>query len=302
MDSKPTQIITASRRLVVIQRNPTSGSGKGRKELRELISELRTVGLKVRLFASRERLDTYVNSQEVAGQVRCLVAAGGDGTVGSLANRHPGFPIATLPLGTENLVARHLGIARDGRALAQLIAQGRTRHFDVGDANGTTFLLMASVGVDSDVVRRLHESRRGNIRHLSYLKPIIQSFCRFNYPLLTVCDSAGEVVATGSHVIATNIPEYGFRMPFSPDSDPHDGLVDVRVFQKTGLIATVFHAVRTRLGMKENPQEVCRLVMREVEIKSTSNLTPCQCDGDPVSDCPVKIKVKPDAMTLVIAD
>ena len=198
----------------MIQRNPTSGSGKGRKDLRELISELRTVGLKVRLFASRERLDTYVNSQEVAGQVRCLVAAGGDGTVGSLVNRHPGFPIATLPLGTENLVARHLGIARDGRALAQLIAQERTRRFDVGDANGTTFLLMASVGVDSDVVRRLHESRRGNIRHLSYLKPIIQSFCRFNYPLLTVCDSAGEVVATGSHRLRQTFRNTGFGCHF----------------------------------------------------------------------------------------
>lgn len=294
--------IDASRRLVVIQRNPTSGSGKGRQELHTLITELRGANFKVRLFASRERLDAYVAMPGVAEQIRCLVAAGGDGTIGSLVNRHAGFPIATLPMGTENLVSRHLGINRDGHAVAGVIKAGRIRRFDVGEANGVTFLLMASVGIDADVVRRLHHDRSGNIHHLSYLKPIVKSFFNYSYPKLTVLDSDGEVVATGSHVIATNVPEYGFRMKFSPDSDPHDGRVDVRVFQRFGLIATVLHVIRTRLGMKDRSGHVFRLVLQDIEIQSSSPSTPCQCDGDPVPDCPLKIRMNAAAMTLVVAE
>ena len=125
--------IADDRRLVVIQRNPTSGSGRGSKDLRRLISELRRADFRVRLFADRNRFDAFVTCDEQRSLIRCLVAAGGDGTISSLANRHADFPIATFPLGTENLMARHLQIPRCGVTVAKLIADGVTRSFDTGD-------------------------------------------------------------------------------------------------------------------------------------------------------------------------
>ena len=64
--------------------------------------------------------------------LRGLVAAGGDGTVADLVNRFPDVPLAILPLGTENLLARHVGIACDGRLVAEMIARGETRRIDLG--------------------------------------------------------------------------------------------------------------------------------------------------------------------------
>ncbi|MCR9202903.1 MAG: acylglycerol kinase family protein, partial [Planctomycetaceae bacterium] len=124
-----TEQIAPDRRLVVIQRNPTSGSGRGRHDLTALIRSLKSHHLQVRLFASRERLDEYVRDPGIATRIRCLVAAGGDGTIGSLVNRHASFPVATLPLGTENLVARFLKIGRHGDRLADLIERGCIRRF-----------------------------------------------------------------------------------------------------------------------------------------------------------------------------
>jgi len=291
--------ISAHRQLVVIQRNPTSGSGAGALQVKVLIRKLRESGLRVRLFADRDRLDTFVNNAEQASSIRCLVAAGGDGTIASLANRHSQFPIATLPLGTENLMARHLGIPRCGNTVASLILQGQTRVFDTGVCNGQQFLLMCSVGLDADVVQRLHSTRQGNIRHISYLKPILLSLLNYPFPKLRVFGSDGTLICEGTHVIATNAPEYGFQMPFCPAADPHDGQLDIRVFKHPGRMATFLHAVRTRLGFQDRESELTRFRATEIEVRSDAAAV-AQFDGDPAGGCPLRISVAPASMTLVV--
>ena len=302
LDQPTATTLPVNRRLVVIQRNPTSGSGRGTKQLLVLIRELRKLGFRVRLFADRSRLDKFLAQPQVGPLVRCLVAAGGDGTVGSLVNRHSKFPIATLPLGTENLLARYLQIPRCGNTLAGLIKSGRTRAFDIGTVNGEQFLLMLSVGIDAEVVRRLHAGRTGNIQHISYLKPIIRSFMSYSFPTLSVHAADGQLLAEGTHVIATNIPEYGFRFPFSPEANPNDGLLDVRILKVKGRLATILHAVRTRLGWKHRKSEIVRFNAKEFEIRSSGGNTPTQFDGDPGPNCPVRARICPAAMTLVVAE
>ena len=52
------------------------------------------------------------------------------------------MPLTILPLGTENLLARHLGIPCNGQFVAEVIAQGVTRRIDTGLLNGKRFTLM----------------------------------------------------------------------------------------------------------------------------------------------------------------
>lgn len=252
------------------------------------------------MFANRDRLDEFIADPNTVTNLRCLVAAGGDGTVGSLLQRHPSVPIATLPLGTENLLARHLGVTRNAQLVADTIEQGMTRQFDVGDVNGHAFLLMASAGVDADVVQRLDKTRSGNIRHLSYVKPILQSFVKYSYPRLRVTRPDGTLLAEGTHVVVANMAEYGFRMPFCPTANPHDGLMHVRVFKRSGPVATIFHAIRTRLGFADRDTEICRFDEPAIAISSDQPGTPTQMDGDPAPDCPLEITVRPSSMTLIV--
>jgi diacylglycerol kinase (ATP) len=290
------------RNLVVIQRNPTSGSGRGAKQLLNLIRKLRRLNYRVRLFGSRDRLDQFVKGSAVQEQLRCLVAAGGDGTVAGLVSRHPQFPIATLPLGTENLMARYLQVPRSGNFVAQMIHTLETQSFDTAFANDQRFLLMTSVGVDAQVVQRLHAVRTGHIRRLSYVKPILQSFLGYNFPALSVYSADGDLLGEGTHVIVTNIPAYGFRMPFSPQADPQNGRLDVRIFRQTGRATTLIHAVRTRLGLADKVGDVLRLTADEIEIRSVSDDTPAQCDGDPAACCPLRVTVAPASMTMVVPE
>ena len=109
---------------MVIRRNPTAGAGTSRRILLNLVRELQKQPFHVRMFSDRDQLNAFVTSDRVSSRIRCLVAAGGDGTVANLVNRHPEHPIAVLPLGTENLVARHLEIPRDGSVVADIIQAG----------------------------------------------------------------------------------------------------------------------------------------------------------------------------------
>ena len=291
-----------NRNLVVIQRNPTSGSGRGARQLLSLIRELRRFNYRVRLFGSRERLDRYVGDSAVQKRLRCLVAAGGDGTVAGLVSRYPQFPIATLPLGTENLMAQYLQIPRSGRFVAQTIHKLLTQSFDTAFANDQRFLLMTSVGIDAQVVQRLHAVRTGNIRRLSYVKPILQSFLGYTFPVLSVYSADGELCGEGTHVIVTNIPAYGFRMSFSPQADPQNGQLDVRIFRRTGRVTTLLHALRTRFGLADKRGDVQRFAANKIEIRSAADATPAQCDGDPAPCCPLRISVAPASMTIVVPE
>ena len=284
---------------VVIQRNPTSGSGRGARQLKILIADLRQAGFRVRLFASRERMDAFLAQEEVRAEIHCVVAAGGDGTVASVAQRHPEFPVAVMPLGTENLVARHLRIPKCGRTAAAVIRDGKTKIYDTAFVNDQRCLLMVSVGMDGDVVRRLSMVRSGNISHLSYARPILGSLLKYDFPVVSVHDDDGTLLAQGTHVIVTNIPEYGFRMQFSPDANPHDGQLDVRVFHRTGPIRTLMHIIRTRLGMADRQGDVTRITRSGVELRCETD-APVQFDGDPAGSCPVRVRIEPASMTLMV--
>src|SRR6185437_12566688 len=104
---------TVSRRpWVGIAANSGSGLGGGRRKVERLVVELGCRGLAARVaWTLAERADLVADAARDA-HCRCLVAAGGDGTVAALVNERPAVPITVLPTGTENLFARHFGLGR----------------------------------------------------------------------------------------------------------------------------------------------------------------------------------------------
>ena len=67
-----------------------------------------------------------------------FVAAGGDGTVGKVLRGMPdrNIPVAILPLGTANNIARSLGLTGSSKELIAGLAKARRQRFDIGLACG----------------------------------------------------------------------------------------------------------------------------------------------------------------------
>lgn len=283
---------------VAIQRNPTSGSGRGRRMIIDLVAELKSLGIRPRLFSNRERMQRCVETEIRRHPPICVVAAGGDGTVGDLVNRYPRMPIAILPLGTENLLARYLGIGRSGREVARMISVNRQRHFDTGLANGKRFLIMASLGFDAEVIHRMQENRRGHITRLSYARLIWQAIHAYRHPQMAVYIDGAPTPHMGKLAVITNVPMYAMTLPIARRAIGNDGVLDLHLFREGSLFQLaryLYHIVR---GSHERLADVVHVTGREFRIEC-EELLPLQIDGDAAGTTPVTIKVEPQSCVLL---
>jgi diacylglycerol kinase family enzyme len=261
----------------------------------ELVAALRARDFMPLVCWRREELESLLEGHGI----RCIVAAGGDGTLLEVINRAPGVPVTVLPLGNENLVARHCGLARSGRMLAEVIAGGRVRRLDLACVNGRLFCLMASVGLDADVVHRVHRRRRGHINRLAYAIPLAQALNSYHFPRVEVeIDDTGERLH-GATVYVFNLPEYALGLPIAAEGSAQDGLLDLCVFEKPGVLSLFryFLAVLTRRH-RDLPDFEHRRV-RSVRL-TAAGAAPVQTDGDPAGCLPSTIAVVPAALPLVV--
>jgi diacylglycerol kinase (ATP) len=78
-----------------------------------------------------------------------IVAAGGDGTINTVVNAVAGIgvPLAILPLGTANDLARELGVPLDAEAAVRRMADGVERRIDLLRVNGRSFCTVGGLGL-----------------------------------------------------------------------------------------------------------------------------------------------------------
>jgi diacylglycerol kinase family enzyme len=90
-----------------------------------------------------------------------VVSFGGDGTLNEVANGLAGtdMPMAILPGGSANVVARSLGIANDvvdaTEHLLDLADRWEPRKIDLGKADERRFVFACGAGIDATVVQRV---------------------------------------------------------------------------------------------------------------------------------------------------
>lgn len=284
------------RAVVVIQRNPHAGPGQRRGQLLEFVKQLHRRGFRPRIFRQRDRLKQWMSQSENLAQLRCLVAAGGDGTVGDLITRYPGVPLAIFPMGTENLFAKFLQLPRSGSLLADLIAAGSTRRYDIARIGERRFCLMAGIGLDAQIVTETHALRRGHIQRWQYVGPIWRAWRQaLQGPKLRIyCDENAEPL-TGRAVFVMNQPAYALRFQLASSANGHDGRLDLRICDWSSRWHLLWTAWRAWRGGWERLPSVTVCTAKTVRIEADVPV-PVQVDGDPCGETPIEIEIVPDAL------
>jgi diacylglycerol kinase (ATP) len=300
---------TADTSCVLISVNPSAGSQNRQAIVTELTRQLVSSGLQVKILHEIEAVAEESRQLQHSGELRAIVAAGGDGTVRLVAESTlPGTPLLVLPLGTENLLARYLELTVDPIQLTRIIADGLTVSLDAGSANERIFTLMAGCGFDADVVRRLHHDRRGHIHHLSYAKPILDAIRKYDYPELRVryapadapsaADFSEEI--TARWVFVVNVSRYAGGLSFAPQASGTDGLLDVCTFKEGSLWYGLVYLGGVMLGQHEGMQDFTRVQTRRLRVEAAERV-PYQLDGDPGGELPVEISILPRRLTLLVS-
>lgn len=187
--------------------NAGAGSiGRERCEARrdEILAACDAVGVEARVWLCEPaQLADHARTLARAGQHDAVVAAGGDGTVSTIAGALAGtpMPLAVIPLGTLNHFAKDLGLPVDDiTAAIRAIAAQHTRHVDVAELNGRVFINNSSIGLYPEVVLRRDVDRKqtGRGKWGAMLRAGIRVLRLF--PLLEVA------IVTGDRMVVTRTP------------------------------------------------------------------------------------------------
>jgi diacylglycerol kinase (ATP) len=210
--------------------NQSAGDSTSHSWIRELIE---TSGHEIVRAFDREA----AFAELIDERTELVVAAGGDGTVAAAARMLAGkaIPLAVLPLGTANNIARALRSDAPSEQLVAAWHNAKRRRLDLGVARGPwgerQFVEGIGIGLVPAAITSVHTKpftaddvpeklARATMRYcqvLSRLEP-----CRST---LTV---DGEPI-TGDFLLAEilNISSVGPNLVFAPETDPTDGYFSV---------------------------------------------------------------------------
>ena len=232
--------------------------------------------------------------QNIPGNAAALISVGGDGTTTNILRAIEGknVPLYVLPAGTENVLAREFGHTSQPKQIVETILAGRTRRIDVAEANGHIFAALVGVGFDAEVIMDLNTKRKGHIKKLHYVRPIMSSLLTHNFPKLTV-EVDGEVVCDDAGMtFVCNARHYAMFIRLAPEAAIDDGLLDVVCYRGRSFWHLVKHATDTLFRRQLGRGDV--IFHRGKRIRITADRpVPWQLDGDLGGLLPVNIKVHP---------
>jgi YegS/Rv2252/BmrU family lipid kinase len=204
----------------------------------------------------------------VAAGAELVLACGGDGTVTACAAglAGSGTPMAVVPAGTGNLLARNLGLPLDVAGALAVTLAGVNRELDVGVANGRPFLVMAGLGLDARMLDSASEPLKKRLGWVAYAVAGLRHLRARPMRVTLRADGGPPDRRRASAVIAGNVGRLQGGLELLPGAAPDDGQLDVVVLTATGWAGwlAVGAQVLLRRGSARGP--VTRNAFRELRI------------------------------------
>ena len=194
----------------VLFANPSSGRAK--RWLFQLIEGCPAHGLDLVSTHFDLRPEAIQEALDVAqGRgVNVVLAAGGDGTMGTVAGclAHTDFTMGVLPTGTSNDFARSLAIPIHPDSALAIVAEGKAIRVDLGEAGDRIFCHAATVGINTEFARAAGELR-GAVGRVSYPLAALRVYRRRKRFGVRI-ETADDVRSLDAFEVAfVNAPVYG---------------------------------------------------------------------------------------------
>lgn len=284
--------------------NPNAGHklrgpapGITEESLREVLDR-HSIQARIVATESAEDATRAVREAIEAGHTQ-IVVAGGDGTIGQVAKElvdKSDVALGILPLGSVMNVARMLGVPRELNAAAAVIAAGRTRLIDVGEANGVVFYETASVGMNAAMFSAAQHFEDGD-----YGSPFRVLAIALGYrPARMVVEMDDQTLTTRALMVTISNGAYmGVGMTVAPDARLDDGRFDVRVFGRFSKVELVRHLASIAFGRRRYSPKVSTYRSARVRITSRSPL-PCRADSHDLGTTPLECHCRHAALRVIV--
>jgi YegS/Rv2252/BmrU family lipid kinase len=280
--------------------NPSAGGGRVVELLDRARAALEANGIRYREVSTTSLEHGCREARAAAEAGETPIVMSGDGLIGQVGGvlAGTGMPLAVIPAGRGNDLARVLGIPTEPEPAVDLIAEGPTRTIDVGEVNGKRFLCVASCGFDSDANRIANEARliKGS---LVYLYAAVRALATWKPARFTLSLDGRERVVSGYSVGACNNKAYGGGMYAAPAALLDDGRFDVLWVERMGKLRFLTKVLpRLFNGTYVELPEVGMERAASVRIEADRPFA-VYADGDALADLPATVRILPQALDVI---
>jgi diacylglycerol kinase family enzyme len=238
--------------------------------------------------------------------VSAMVAAGGDGTVSTVAAAVAGTGVAlgVLPMGTLNHFAHDAGVPLDLKAAAAAVAAGRTRQVDAAEVNGRLFVNNSSVGLYPMLVRdrEAQQRRIGRTKQRAMLVAAARAFWRFRNRRLTLRYAGMEapvnspLLFVGNNRYETGLLKLGRREAIDR------GELCLYAPLARSRLGFFWLSLRAVLGRPDRQRDFLTLDgVGQAEIGSSHDMLMVAVDGEVLPmETPLKYRIRPGVLKLIV--
>ena len=211
--------------------NPTAGQRDRRALMTDLAERVKERGLEL----VNAPTDAPGHATEIVRSVLpqgldVVVVCGGDGTISEAACglAGSGVPLAILPGGTSNVLARELSIPLDPQKATDLLFEGVPRRLRLLLANDRPFLLWAGVGLDARIMGRTLPRLKRWLGRSGIFFTVAREFFRYEFPRLEVSVDGARHEAT--FAVVCHARRYAGDWIIAPEASLDADTMDVLIF------------------------------------------------------------------------
>jgi YegS/Rv2252/BmrU family lipid kinase len=210
--------------------NPIAGGGRVDvvRQADLAMDVLERYGSAAEIFVTERRGHASELARGAVARGADVVAAwGGDGTINEVASAlaFTGTPLAIIPSGSGNGLARELGISRRPSVALEVIASGMDRRIDVGELAGRLFVNVAGIGFDAHIAREFGTSRRRGFARYAWLT--LAHLGQYRARTYVIETSGARRTMSALFVCVANSRQFGNGAIVAPDARLDDGMLNL---------------------------------------------------------------------------
>jgi YegS/Rv2252/BmrU family lipid kinase len=309
-------VVEPVRKAILIY-NPISGRRRSRRlaEIDSAGNILSAVGISVEFAPTTDPGSaTSIARQAVTQKLDLVIACGGDGTVNEIVNGLAGstVPIALLPAGTANILAKELGIPWNIPAAARLIPSCTPRRIALGCVTPPDsqcgsksprapryFLCVGGSGPDGAIVNGVDSKLKQNTGTLAYWAEGMRQLFTYKFPLMRI--ESRERTVDASLIVVGRTAEYGGPFKITSGASLYEDSFEIVAFSTRSRLRYLFALPALYFGRLRGVRGISAWKTADVTCTPLPGGTLfAQVDGEPLGALPLRFRIVPDALTLLV--
>lgn len=297
--------------------NPNAGNKAGEKDLAVIESLLSKAGLEYDIYITKQRFHATELSRELISKgEKKLICVGGDGTLNEICNGvftqsnciSSEIVLALIPVGMGNDWCRTHKIPLDYKKAIDFIASNNSMLHDVGKVSyseeGLTksryFLNVAGMGFDAEVAASVNQLKltKPTANQWVYLKQLFLCLLK-SRPKNIKVSFDNRIIEANIFSLNTGICKYnGGGMIQLPNANPADGLFDLTIIRKLGVIKILMNIHKLFNGKINTIDEVSLHTASKISVECNEPLL-LECDGETIGKQPYTFEIIPQAINVI---